>query len=746
MKQLLSFFVILFYAGSAFADNNPQSPPVTDANVFGHIINAETGEHVPFINIIVEGTRIGTITDATGHYLLTNLAPGSHRLVVQGMGYVTTFKEFEATKDRTIEVDVEVLPSAIDLAEVVITSSPTGSGFRYQPNQAYFGEALQRRGESSFGEMLNTEPGVSMRSMGSAPARPVIRGLDGDRILILQNGERMGDISETSADHSISLDPLAASRVEVVRGPASLLYGSSALGGVINLITTDIPQDWDRGFTGVLSVQGATVNDMGAGFGRIAYGGDSWASSARFSFRQAGDMRTPEMVVPGTSMRNYDGSIGAGFQGDNGFGGFAASFANQTYGVPEDVFADDERIEIRMQRQSLQGNLFRKREGWIDRAQVRFNAARLFQQEFEMEMDDEGKWDEEMELEYDKITFSSTVTLQHRPTGVFDRGAIGFNLYGHSMDVGGDEAYTPGENRFSLAAFTFQEMPITNRIRLQAGIRLDFQRTTAISNDLFPNVDQTRNAFNYSGSMGLNYRPAEGWEIGAQFARSHRNPSIEELFANGPHLGAGVFEVGDANLKDEIGNGGDLFVNYSNDVFSFEMTGFINHFLNFIIFQPTGLTDEASGYPVFRYEGDEAQMLGGELSLGYQPTSSFNITTGLDYVYGRRVGNGSENLPFIPPFRASLSMEYDFGSVWIGGRLQAVATQDQVAPEEESTDGYTVVGLQAGYRMDRGGRHVVILRGDNVFDVAYRDHLSRIEDRNVSMPGRNIHLAYRWYF
>ncbi len=745
MKTIF-IYIIIFLSGFSLLKAESEQPRLsTDANVFGHVIDAETGEHVPFINILVEGTRIGTITDASGHYLLTNLPVGEHRLIVQGMGYETIHKTIFAEADVSIEVDVEIQPTAIDLAEVVFTSSPTRSGFRYQPDRAYIGEQLQRRSEASFGEMLNHEPGVSMRSFGSAPSRPVIRGLDGDRILVLQNGERMGDVSETSADHSISLDPLAASRVEVVRGPASLLYGSSALGGVINLITTDIPEDWDIGASGVLSAQGATVNEMGAGFGRLTYGTENRAATARFSLRQSGDINTPEGLITGTSMQNYDGSVGMGFNGRAVNGGFSAGLTGQTFQIPESM-DEDERVEIQMQRQNLQGSLFRQRKGLFDRAQLRFHASRMFQQEIEMELEEDGLWDEDVELEYEKYTFSSTLTLQHHPVGALDRGAIGFNLYGHHMDVGGDEAYTPGERRISMAVFTFQEIPLTNRFRLQGGIRLDYQNTTAIANDLFKDIDESRHAFNYSSSVGLNYRPVDGLEIGGQFARSHRNPSIDELFANGMHLGAGVYEIGDPNLKDEIGQGVDLFVNLKNKRFQFEIAGYVNHFFNFIIFLPTGAIDEDSGYPVFRYEGDEARLFGGEISFGYTPTEKLSFGLSADYVNGKQIANDERYLPFIPPFRFMTNAEYDFGSFWLGARVQLVSKQDRVASEEEITDGYTLLGAQAGYRLDLSGRHVVILRADNLLDNAYRDHLSRIEDRNISMPGRNINLAYRWYF
>ncbi|MBW6537503.1 MAG: TonB-dependent receptor, partial [Mariniphaga sp.] len=220
-KIYFSILISLFLAAGflTLKANPADERQETDANIFGHVVDAGTGEHLPFVNLLIKGTRIGTFTDASGHYLLINLPVGSHILMVQSLGYAPEEIEIEAIAKTTREVNISLQPTSINLTEIVLTASPTASGFRYQPDNVFMGEEIQRRAEPSFGEMLNGQPGVAMRSFGSAPARPVIRGMDGDRILVLENGERMGDISETSADHSISLDPLAASRVEVIRGP-----------------------------------------------------------------------------------------------------------------------------------------------------------------------------------------------------------------------------------------------------------------------------------------------------------------------------------------------------------------------------------------------------------------------------------------------------------------------------------------------------------------------------------------------
>ena len=748
------YFSILFHlimaAGFLTATANPKDErPETDANIFGHVIDAATGEHLPFVNLLIKGTRIGTFTDASGHYLLTNLPVGNHILMVQSLGYAPEEIEIEAIVKTTQEVNISLQPNSINLTEIVLTASPTASGFRYQPDNVFMGEEIQRRAEPSFGEMLNGQPGVAMRSFGSAPARPVIRGMDGDRILVLENGERMGDISETSADHSISLDPLAASRVEVIRGPASLLYGSSALGGVINLMTTDIPDQWDKGVSGVVSAQTASMNSMGAGFGRLTYGGEKNAFTGRMAMRQAGDITTPEGKIPGTSMRNYDGSLGWGMNHDRVNGGLSFSISDQAFEIPESIDVPEESVEIRANRMAFQGRFGRKLYGELfDQAQVRFNATRFFQQEVEIDHLPGGISGEEIELEYKQNALSSTLTLQHKPVGILARGALGFSFNGQKLDIFGDEAYTPGEQRFTLGAFTFQEVPLSYSMRLQFGVRLDFQNSRALKNEVFPDVDLQRNSFNYSGSIGLNIRPMEGMEIGGQLARSHRNPLVEELFADGTHLGAGVYEVGNPNLKDEIGHGADLFVNYKKNNFEVEVTGFVNEFSNYIIFQPTGQVHEPSNYHVFAYTEGESVLFGSEISLGWEMAKGLRFQSGTDWVRGiRKIGGApNENLPFIPPFRLNNEIEYDFTRGWIGVNFMAVSRQGRVAPEEEVTEGYSLLNLHGGVRINGMGRHVILLKVQNVLDTKYRDHLSRIEDRNFVMPGRNFNLAYRWFF
>ncbi len=732
--------------GYAMGDSDkPEERSEKSATVTGQVVDAEEGDPVPYINVIIEETTVGTITDEQGWFAIDNAPPGSIRLIVKGMEYETAYAEFEAEPGESVEITIEVRHTGVELEEVVLTSSPTASGFRYQSDFSLMGEDLARQSEVSLGEMLEGRPGVTMRSMGSAPSRPVIRGMDGDRVLVLQDGERMGDIAETAADHSISMDPLSASRVEVVKGPASLLYGSSALGGVINMYTRDIPEDWDKGATGTVSLQGATMNNMGSGFGRYTYGGESRAITGRFSYRNTGNITTPEGELPGTHIDHLDAAMGFGIERESVSGGISLSANHQTYGLPEELDDPYEEVEVRQQRYGLQGRFSFEREGFFDKAQLRFNGTHLSQEEVEIETID-GVTDEFIELSHDKSHISSTLTLQHKPVGIFDRGAVGLNLHGHTLDIGGEEAYTPGEERVNLGLFTFQEIPLSQLFRLQAGLRMDANHVSAMPNHLFPDISKTRNVVNFTGSVGINFRPSDNIEIGGQFARSHRNPLVEELFADGPHLGAGTYELGDPGLQDEIGHGADIFISWQRENFHLELTGFVNYFENYIIFEPTGDIDPGSELPIFEYLDDEARFYGSEFSMRMKPVEGLTLDLGMDYVNARRTTGEREYLPFIPPFRINSEIEYDYGKGWVGAKVRHAATQDRVAPHEEITEGYTLLGLQAGYRINKRDNHSIILRVDNVLDTSYRDHLSRVEDRHYVMPGRDFRLVYRWVF
>jgi iron complex outermembrane recepter protein len=703
----------------------------------------------------IEGARVHlpelgreTRSLADGSFSFADVPAGLWELHARAEGFrpVTVHVTVDAEAPATVTVTVRLLERIVILEDVVASVSPLSNPIGYQPAQALDRDELARRLDASIGVMLDGEPGVAMRSLGPAPGRPVIRGFDGDRVLVLEDGQRMGDLSESAADHALALDPTAVDRIEIVRGPASLLYGSSALGGIVNLMTEDLPARWTPGWSGAMTSQAASVNRSTTGAGAVRYGSERWAMTGRLSLREAGDLRTPEARLPGTAISSLDGQLGGVRRKGPLRLGLSSSFVFREYGIPEGLDDELEEVRIQMERQALRGELsWTASDGaFVEGLAVRAGAQRFYQEEIEREF---GVGDE-IELEFLQHHAQLTATLRHRGVGPIDAGAIGLAVRGRDLTVGGVEAFTPGIREGSTGLFAFEEVPLGEALRLQVGVRGELNISRARPNSAFPAISDRRRSLATSGSIGLNWRPATHWEAGFQLARAHRTPTLEELHADGPHLGAGTYEIGTPDLRDEVGHGADLFVRRSGPRLSLELAGFTNVLSGFVAFEPTGQIDEGSGLPVFRYRSTAARMTGGEVTLTARPADGLTLRAGLDYVRGdEQVVDGPDRpLPVIPPLRARLETRFDFGRVWVATTLRAVRSQRRVAPAEEPTPGYLLLGGDVGMNLGALRTHMVMIRIENATNRLYRDHLSRVEERGYPMPGRGVTATYRLRF
>jgi len=734
MKKLFALILLLFALSTSLRAQH---------TVEGIVLDDETG--APMVSATVQLPEINraVVTNRSGRFTFNNISEGSYKIRISFVGHKTISREIRVPDDTGEILEFVLEEELLQSEELIVTASPIGSAVRYQPAQSLNIEEIQRKNASSIGELLNNEPGISMRYLGPATSRPVIRGFDGERILILQNGERMGDLSGTSADHGIAMEPLSAEKVEVVRGPASLLYGTNALGGVVNIFTEEIPRNWSQGLSGDLSLQGLSMNASGAGLTNITYGLEDWAFTGRFSYRDGGSVRTPLRRIPGTFNENLTAGFGTGFRKESVQGGASFNFQDQTFGIPEALDEPDEQIEVQADRKNIQSYLEWFINGFIEDIEWRFSGTRFSQQEVELEFENGELAEREIGLDFLQYTVSSTLTLKHRSVGIFNEGAFGLNTNLRFLDVGGEEAFTPDGNSQFVALFAFEEVPLSETFKLQAGSRVEYQNISEDSNELFPDAGQSRDKVIFSGSFGINYRPVQFLELGAQFARTQRLPSFEELFADGPHVALGTFDIGNPDLENEKSNGVDAFARIQNGRLNLELSGFYNKINDFIFRRLTGGTDQESGFPVVELTAGDAELYGGEAFASYAATNRLSLEGSLDYVRGSR---GSVPLPFMPPLSGKIGARYNTHDWWLGADLQLVDEQDRVAPNEDPTDGYELLGLEAGYRFDMQGRHILSLKIDNLFNVTYREHLSRIEDRNFPMPARSIGVTYRWIF
>ncbi len=716
-------------------------------SISGYVTDTD-GTPLSGATVWIPETESGTTTDLNGRFELTGLDDGSWTLVVRFVGYRHKEQQILLPDDAAEPVRITMQQTVYLTDELLVVGTLFDRITRYQPTQSYSANEIQQRNTSSIGTLLDGGSGVAMRSMGNAPARPVVRGMDGERIQVLENGMKMGDFSSTGSDHAVILDPATIERIDIVRGPASLIYGSSAMGGIVNVHTADIPSGWTAGTSGYFGSEGQTGMQSLSGLTRLTHATDNRALTFRSSLRNTGNMQTPAGEIPGTDLRSLHLGTGGAWRYQNGYSGISLQYSDKKYGIPNDPFDLDEEVELAMQRFAFQGlSHHRLDHGFWEAAEARLVYNYYTHEEIEYEYADGILADEDLELAIDHHFIQADLLFQHKERGVIDNGTAGFTFAWRDVAVGGEEALTPDARGWTVAGFLIEEIRLPQNWSMQTGLRLEWNHLRSIANEDFPEAGKARSQGIWAASAGISGPVFGNARLGFQLSRSHRTPSLEELFANAIHFAAGAYEVGNPDLDDEVGYGMDVFLKYSNNTWELDLALFANRIANYISLLPTGRFEESRGYPILEYYSSDAELLGGELSARRKLSNRLDVKLGADYIHGSEYKDGSrEPLPFMPPLRLSAETMYDAGRWWTGAQIRHTFTQDRTAEDEDETAGYTLTNVSAGARLGATNLHQIVLTLENLFDVTWRDHLSRIEQRDIPMMGRNIRLSYRYYF
>jgi iron complex outermembrane recepter protein len=719
----------------------PLAPVVQDTVVIdGRVIDAVTRTPLPgtMVRIVELGRQ--DITHRNGEFHLTNLAPGRYTLLFERIGYRRVVRQVETFAGQGLLLEIEMSPSAIELPGLVVTGT-VGARLgdeAVRPTAVISGQELLRKLDVTLGASLRHEPGLALTTMGPATGRPVIRGLGGDRVLVLEDGVRVGDLSATSPDHAVASDPLNARRIEVVRGPAAILYGSNAIGGVVNVIRDEVPRSLPDRPTGTLSMQGQSVNRGGAlgGWTEAAFG--TTAVRAEASVRGAGDLQVPGSALENTGMRSYDLSAGLGRVEQWGHAGLAYRYYDNSYGVPGGfVGAHPGGVDVEMRRHSLHGSTqVRPARGPFGTIDGTLNYSNYYHRELE----DVGITGTEFGL----LTGAAEVIGRYTAPGRFGDGAVGMRAQWQDFAAGGAIG-TPPAQEWWLAGFFLQEAA-AGPFSVQFGGRYDWHGVTpAAEQPQSPIGDIRARSFgSVSGSLGALYDAGAGWRFGASAARAYRTPSITELYSQGPHLAAYSFEVGNPDLDAEYGVGVDGFVRLSRDEVRGEAAVFRNAITNYIYYANSGRTT-AEGLPVFQAVAQDALLTGAEANLEWTVLPRVVVEGVVSHVRGTNRATG-EPLPMIPPLNGQLQARYERTAYFVGLGWRGAAAQERVGEFETATAGYGLYNAHAGYRWSAAGRiHNVSLRLENLSNALYRDHLSRVKS---IMPeaGRSISLTYRLSF
>jgi iron complex outermembrane receptor protein len=739
-------FLAVGLLAAAFAAAQP------GVRVTGLLLNSLTGGPVAG-TITVEELKRDVTSQPDGTFTIEDVPPGDYHLTLRAEKFRTTRIDVRITSapaPLTLTVDPE-----IHYEEVVSVSPETRSAFEsYQPTTVLAGQELGKQIEQSLGQTLQNQPGVASRSFGPAPARPVIRGLDGDRVLILQDGQRVGDLSSQSGDHGVPINPASAQKIEVVRGPATLLYGANAIGGLVNVITDEIPREKEEGASGNVTV------DLGSSAREAAVAGDMHMGNGVFALhvggsgRRSDDVRTPEGRIGNTQSRSGMANVGLSWTGEQGYFGGSYGYDDTKYGIP---VVEEGTLQLTPRRHSF--SLRAGAEG-LGGAFDSFRATvghRRYKHE-ELEADAAGTL-------FRNDTTELELMASHRAVGRL-KGSVGAWALGRAFEAVGEEALSPPIDQNGVAVFFYEELTWPH-VTFQFGARVDHTRFE-------PVADIEREFTNASSSLGLLIQPPgmdEHLTLALSVARSARNPALEELYFFGTHHGNFAFEVGNPNLESEKGLGFDVSLRWRTPRASGEVTYFRNGIDDYVFRNPIpeeefearegefqarfpgrevtheghGHGEEEAELQLIEFVGAESVLQGIEAHTDVQIVEGLVAEAGIDYVRGS-LTRTDQPLPRIPPLRVRGGLRYQRNAFQVGGEVIATATQDRVFGAEEPTDGYAVLKLFSSYSFVSGeATSTITARVDNLTNELYRSHLSLIK-QFVPEMGRNFKLLYNVRF
>lgn len=658
----------------------------------------------------------------------------------------------------------------VELEPTVISASPlAGSAARMTtPAAVLEGDELIERRQATLGGTLDLLPGVRGSSFGAGASRPVIRGQDGARVKVLSDGVDVLDASTISPDHAVTVEPMLIERIEVLKGPATLLYGGGAIGGVVNVIDKKIPTQVPAdGYEGELEWRGNTAANESAGVFGLTVGSGNFAARVEGLKRNAdeyeipgaeGDPRSNKQV--GSYNDTETGTLGGSWVGERGYLGLAHTWQKNRYGLLAHEHADchthgpgnwhcvdghdhghgghddhdhDDHgegvpyIDMDQKRWDLRGELSDPFSG--------FESARLRVGHSDYEH-------REIEGGTASTTFNNKATdarveLTHAP--VFGwRGVMGVQTLRRDFEALGEEAYVPPTLTRNHALFLLEEYSL-NDWRYELGLRHEWQRI---------DVDSDQSNARHRGtsvSAGAVWTFAPQYSLGFSLSRSQRLPTAEELYANGPHAATRTIELGNPDLDEETARNAELTLRKFAGRTTFSLSVYRNQVSDYIYAADSGHSPGA-GYREIEYRQHDAVLTGAEGEVRFQATDAFAMTLFGDHVRGK-LRQGGGDLPRIPADRLGVRLDQAFTSA-IDGQLEfyRVQRQSDSADYEGDTGGYNMLGAGVGYRGNLGRTdYKVYLRGDNLLDSKAREHTSFIKDE-VLLPGRNLTLGMRLTF
>ena len=683
---------------------------------------------------------------------------------------VTLAPAFAAAQDET--------DGHHEIDQIVVTATPLSRTVEElaQPTTVLYGDELARKQSTSIGETLSQEVGLSSTYFGPVSSRPVIRGQFGERVRVLTNGLDSLDASAFSEDHQVTVEGLLADRVEIIRGPATLLYGSGAAGGLVNVVDTRFVRSApDAPFAGGVALGADTAvgnRDIAA---RARLGSGSLVFNADYFFRstdnidipgfaesavlreleeaeggeEGGDEEEAFGTVENTDSETDGGAAGFSYISDRGFVGLSVSTFNSEYGVPGHHEHEEEgpapvppveeeeefvRIDLEQVRVDsigeweLDGNLL---------SGIRFRAAVNDYEHTELEGEETGTI-------YDVQGTDGRLELRHRLLDDRLEGAVGLQYKRVDFDAIGDEAFVPASDTKRTSLFLYEEYALNDAWTLQGSARFEDQSISGAT------LGERYDDGAFGMSFGVVWQMTEDVRLSANLANTERHPTTTELYADGPHVAAQRYERGSVTLgngildKEESTNI-DLTIHGDTGRLEWSVTGFINSVDDYILLRPTAL--EIDELPVFDFDQADVEFVGIEaealLEVVDRGDQHLHVRAFVDFVEAEEDASGGY-LPRIPPQRFGIGLHGGWRQFDASLDATFADEQDNVAANELPTEAYTLLNTSVGYAFADPNMYV-FLKGSNLLDEDIRQHSSPLKDL-VPLPGRSLHLGVRFLF
>ncbi len=643
------------------------------------------------------------------------------------------------------------------------------------PYSVVSGDDLLRKGAGTLGEALDSLPGVRADTFGGGSSRPVIRGQVGPRVKVLSDSTSVLDASDISPDHAVTVDPLLGSQVEVLRGPATLLYGGGAIGGVVNVIddkiARELPQD---GREGRLVIRGNTVAEERAAAASLTQQiGGNFVLHAEGSWRDADDYRVPdqeERRVDGTFAESRNASVGLSWIGDTGHVGLAYSYRDDDYGLPGhsheyeschphgsalhcgDHGGDDDHdhdhdheheapptIDLLSKRVDLRGEFADPFAGF---SRIRFRAAHTDYRHHELE---EG----EIATTFSNRGYETRIELEHKPIGAWT-GVFGLQHSDTTFNAVGEESFMPKVDTRATGLFLVEHFEPSEQWHFELGARHEWLEHTPIDDARNrPRFDDT--ATSYAASAIWEFMPDVSLTFSA--AHSERLPHAQELYARGVHLATNTYECGllpsaltcggaanDRAFDKESSRNYELMLRRMAGDFTFSVGAYVNRIDDYIYARTL---DRFEDFRLIKYSQRDVDFRGVEAEVGYRFTEVLSATVFLDHVRAE-FADGGGNVPRIPGSRFGGRLNAAWEAIDGELELYHVGRQRDIADFETETPGYDMLNLTVNYRF-ADGRTRVFVRGSNLLDEQVWNHASFLAD-SVPLPGRNLSVGLTYDF